>query len=276
MLRIFSFTGQSQHSPELRIVLIGGRELHGNPSNKSATGNIILGKTVFDTSRRTAQSVVRQEEVHGRQVTVVDTPGWWWHYPRENTPELDQIEIRNSVHLCPPGPHAFLLVIPVGIVFSRIFKPALKEHLELFNERVFCRTIVLFTTDAPCSNKHLKDEIRMWPELQWLLRQCGNQKHVLDINNKQDSTQVINLFKKIEAMVAENASSHYSIDSARGNVLREKIEAIAEGALRRVAAVQAKRRRLRALIEGESAFCYINQTLRVFLNNLLADLGISL
>lgn len=276
MLRIFSFTGQSQHSPELRIVLIGGRELHGNPSNKSATGNIILGKTVFDTSRRTAQSVVRQEEVHGRQVTVVDTPGWWWHYPRENTPELDQIEIRNSVHLCPPGPHAFLLVIPVGIVFPRIFKPALKEHLELFNERVFGRTIVLFTTDAPCSNKHLKDEIRMWPELQWLLRQCGNQKHILDISNKQDSTQVINLFKKIEAMVAENASSHYSIDSARGNVLREKIEAIAEGALRRVAAVQAKRRRLRALIEGESAFCYINQTLRVFLNNLLADLGISL
>uniref|UniRef100_A0A3P9BY45 AIG1-type G domain-containing protein n=1 Tax=Maylandia zebra TaxID=106582 RepID=A0A3P9BY45_9CICH len=95
----------SHDSPELRIVLIGGRELTGEPSNKSLSGNIILGQNVFDTSRRTAQSVVGQQEVHGRRVTVVDTPGWWWHYPLENTPKLDQIEIQNSVHLCPPGPH---------------------------------------------------------------------------------------------------------------------------------------------------------------------------
>ncbi len=233
-------------------MLIGGRELNGSPSNKSATGNIILGKSVFDTNIRTAQSVARQQEVHGRQVTVVDTPGWWWHYPRENTPKLDQIEIKNSVYLCPPGPHTFLLVIPVGIEFPWIFKPSLEEHLQLFHEDVFNHTIVLFTADALCSDLSLEYEIRMYPALQWILEQCGNRRHVLNVSNTQDSTQVETLFKKIEAMVAENAGSHYSIDSADGNAVREKMEAMVERASKRFAEVQKKRRKLKALIEGES------------------------
>lgn len=248
-----STCGQSRHPSELRIVLIGGRELNGGPSNKSEAGNIILGQSVFDTSRRTAQSVARQQEVHGRHVTVVDTPGWWWHYPRENTPMLDQIEIRNSVHLCPPGPHAFLLVIPVDLTFPDIFRPSLEEHLKLFSERLLDHTIVLFTVDAPFSDKDLEYEISLWPALQWILKQCGKRKHILNISDRQDSTQVIVLFKKIEALIAENAGSHCSTDSADGNALKEKKEAVIERASKRFAEVQTKRRELRALIEGGKA-----------------------
>lgn len=98
-------------------MLIGGGELLCSASYKSLTGNIIMGKRVFETHRRTAQSVVGQQEAHGRHVTVVDTRGWWWHYTQDNTPALDKIEIENSVHLCHPRPHAFLLVIPVGLAF---------------------------------------------------------------------------------------------------------------------------------------------------------------
>lgn len=225
----------------------------GYPSNKSEAGNIILGKSVFETNRRTAQSVVRQQEVHGRQVTVVDTPGWWWHYPRENTPMLDQIEIKNSVHLCPPGPHTFLLVIPVDLEFLEIYRPSLEEHLQLFNERVFDHTIVLFTADSPHGNRSIEHRIRCCPELQWILEQCGNRKHVLNIRDRKNSSQVITLFKKIEAMVAENAlvGSHYSIDSADGEALRAKMEAMVERASKRFAEVQTKRRKLKALIKGE-------------------------
>ncbi|XP_037647235.1 GTPase IMAP family member 8-like isoform X2 [Sebastes umbrosus] len=245
-----STSGQSHQPPELRIVLIGGRELTGSSSNKSASGNIILGHSVFETNRRTAESVVRQQEVHGRQVTVVDTPGWWWHYPRENTPQLDQMEIKYSVHLCPPGPHTFLLVIPVGLIFPEIFKQSLEEHLQLFHEGVFQRTIVLFTVDYPFSEKSLEYEISEWPALQRLLQQCGNRKHLLNISNREDSTQVIKLFKKIEALVAKNGGSHYSIDSAEGNALREKMATMVERASKRFAEVQTKRRELKALIEG--------------------------
>ncbi|XP_042361031.1 GTPase IMAP family member 8-like [Plectropomus leopardus] len=246
----FTTSGHSQQPPEFRIVLIGGRELNGDPSNKSEAGNIILGKSVFDTSRRTAHSVARQQEVHGRQVTVVDTPGWWWHYPQENTPKLDQIEIRNSVHLCPPGPHVFLLVIPIELTFPKIFKPSLEEHLQLFPGGVFDHTIVLFTADAPCNYKNVQHVISLWPALQWVLKQCGNRKHVLNISDRQDSTQVITLFKKIEVMMAENAGSHFSVDRVEGNALKEELEEMAERATTRFAEVETKRRKLRALIEG--------------------------
>ncbi|XP_068574776.1 GTPase IMAP family member 8-like [Cebidichthys violaceus] len=245
-----STSGQSPHSPELRIVLVGGRELTGSPSNKSAAGNIILGKRVFETHRRTAQSVVRQQQVHGRHVTVVDTPGWWWHYPRDNTPQLDQIEIKNSVHMCPPGPHAFLLVIPAGSLFLDIFKRSLEEHMHLFPKGVSDHTIVLFTAEGPLSGKELESKISPWPALQRVLKQCGNRKHVLNINDRRDSTQVQTLFEKIEAMVSRKAGGHYSIDSADGKALREKIEAMVERAFKRFVEVRTKRRKLKALIEG--------------------------
>lgn len=174
-------------------MLIGGSELRGNPSNKSATGNIILRKSA---NRRTAQCDVGQQKVHDRQVTVVDTPGWWWHYPLENTPKLDQLEIRNSIHMCTPGPHAFLLVIPLSSIFPQIFKVSLEEHLKLFLKNVFNHTIVLFTACAPHSNKTLEHQISKWPALKWILEQCGNRKHVLNINNTQDSTQVKNAFQE--------------------------------------------------------------------------------
>lgn len=237
-------------------MLVGGRVLSSDPSFKSTAGNIVLGKRVFETNRRTAQSVVRQREVHGRRVTVVDTPGWWCHYPRENTPELDQIEIKNSVHLCPPGPHIFLLVIPLEEAFPDIFKESLEEHMQLFNKGVFDQTIVLFTVDDPCKTR-LKYDIPCWPALQMILQQCGNRKHVFNISNHQDRTQVTTLFQKMEAMVAQNAAGHCYIDAADGSALREKMEAIVERASKRFAEVQAKRRKLKALIEGKSEMSLI-------------------
>ncbi|KAM3863859.1 LOW QUALITY PROTEIN: GTPase IMAP family member 8-like [Diretmus argenteus] len=245
-----SNSGQSHHCPELRIVLIGGKELLGPPYNKSATGNTILGKHVFETNRRTAQSVVRQQEVHGRLLTVVDTPGWWCHYPRENTPKLDQLEIMNSVYLCPPEPNAFLLVIRVGSMFPEIFKKTLQEHLQMFHEKVFNHTIVLFSAEAPCSHRRLNAYIMEWPALQWLLHQCGNRKHVLITKNSLDSIQVTMLLEKIEEMVAENGGSQYYVDRATGKSLGEKMQALKMRARRRFAEVRIQRTKLRAVIEG--------------------------
>uniref|UniRef100_A0A3Q2E8D3 AIG1-type G domain-containing protein n=1 Tax=Cyprinodon variegatus TaxID=28743 RepID=A0A3Q2E8D3_CYPVA len=199
----------SRPATELRIVLIGGRD-NKHSSGKSSAGNIILGHNVFDTSRRTAQSEARQQEVLGRRLTVVDTPGWWWNFPREETPKLDQIEIQNSVHLCPPGPHVFLLVIPVGLYFFNLVKPSLKEHLELFKADVFSHTIVLFTAVHPYSDETIESKIRRSPFLQWILQQCGNRKHVLNISNRKDRDQVKMLLEKIEAMIEQNRGRHCS------------------------------------------------------------------
>ncbi|XP_041634024.1 GTPase IMAP family member 8-like [Cheilinus undulatus] len=241
---------RSPSCPELRIVLVGGEELNGQSSTISETGNIILGQHVFETDRRTAQSVVRQQEVHGRRVTVVNTPHWFWHYPRENTALLDQMEIQNSVHLCPPGPHAFLLVIPIGVPFIPVIKLSLMEHLQLFHEEFFKHTIMVFTVERPSFKRFVEEDIGFWPDLLWVLQQCGNRKHALNIRDQQDGTQVQTLLEKIEAMVVENAGRAYSVDAAEGRALTEKMKTIAERASKRFSEVQRRRRTLRALIQG--------------------------
>uniref|UniRef100_A0A3B3YA11 AIG1-type G domain-containing protein n=1 Tax=Poecilia mexicana TaxID=48701 RepID=A0A3B3YA11_9TELE len=218
-----SSPAQSNHSTELRIVLIGGRESNGGLKGKSSAGNFILGQNVFNTSRRTAQSEAKQQEVFSRRVTVVDTPGWWWVYPREDTPKLDQIEIQNSVHLCPPGPHVFLLVIPVSLHLPELVKASLKQHLELLNADVFSHTIVLFTAVAPCSDEEIEFRIRRNPVLQWILQQCGNRKHFLNISNREDRDQVKKLLEKIETLITNNGFRHCSVDRSQGETLRKEM-----------------------------------------------------
>src|SRR4029434_4110261 len=133
-------TGKSPPLSEFRVVLLGFRN-----GGKSLSGNTILGREEFDLKRRTAQSVKRQGEVTGRQVTVVEAPGWWNNFNLKDTPELTKQEILLSVSLCPPGPHALLLVIRVDLSISKVNGSTLQEHVELLGESVWSHTMVLFT-----------------------------------------------------------------------------------------------------------------------------------
>uniref|UniRef100_A0A3P9MWG7 GTPase IMAP family member 8 n=1 Tax=Poecilia reticulata TaxID=8081 RepID=A0A3P9MWG7_POERE len=242
-------SAQIHPATELRIVLIGGR-YNDLLSGKSSAGNFILGQNVFDTSRRTAQSEARQQEVFSRRVTVVDTPGWWWNGLTEEAPKLDQIEIQNSVHLCPPGPHVFLLVIPFGLNLCQDLKSSLKQHLELFNADVFSHTIVLITAVNPYSDEKIESKIRRSPVLQWILQQCGNRKHFLNISNREDRDQVKKLLEKIETLITNNGFRHCSVDRSQGEALREEMRDLTERASKRFEQVQKQRNKLKLQIEG--------------------------
>uniref|UniRef100_A0A3P9MWH6 AIG1-type G domain-containing protein n=1 Tax=Poecilia reticulata TaxID=8081 RepID=A0A3P9MWH6_POERE len=244
-----SNSAQSHPVTDLRIVLIGGRH-NDILSGKSSAGNFILGQNVFDTSRRTAQSEVRQQEVFSRRVTVVDTPGWWWFWHREDTPKLNQIEIQNSVHLCPPGPHVFLLAIPVDLYLPQWVKASLKQHLKLFNADVFSHTIVLFTAVAPSTYDEKKSRIRRSPTLQWILQQCGNRKHFLNISNREDRDQVKKLLEKIETLITNNGFRHCSVDRSQGETLRKEMRDLTERASKMFDQVQKQRNKLKLQIEG--------------------------
>ncbi|KAG9283499.1 GTPase IMAP family member 4-like [Astyanax mexicanus] len=181
--------------PELRVVLLGWRW-----PGKSLTGNTILGREEFHLERASEFSVKRETEVDGRKVTIVDTPGW---FSAQTTPASYQEEMVRSMTMCSPGPHAFLLVIPVGM-FTETDRVRIEENLALFGPDVWRHTLVVFTwaevlRDRPIE-RHIRREGR---ELQWVVDKCKKRYHVINNHIFGEHPQLPLLMEKIEKIVAE-------------------------------------------------------------------------
>ncbi|XP_069054225.1 GTPase IMAP family member 4-like [Lepisosteus oculatus] len=204
-----------QRLSEIRIVLLGERL-----SEKSSAGNTILGREEFVTEGVTEECVKREGEVAGRQITVVDTPGYS-SFPRiiRTDPQHVREEVVRSVSLCPPGPHALLLVIDLD---SATDWRSVKKYLELLSERVWRHTIVLFTWGDTLRDITIEQHIeREGKKLQYLVEKCGNRYHVLNNKNRGDRTQVTELLEKIEDMVAGNYGLYFTTDIKEINTERE-------------------------------------------------------
>ncbi|KAJ8358148.1 hypothetical protein AAFF_G00030070, partial [Aldrovandia affinis] len=186
----------------------------------------------------------------GRQVTVVDTPGWWSTSSVKDTRELDKEEIVHSVSLCPPGPYALFLVIDVSSSFTESHRRPVEEHLELLSERVWRHTIVLFTRGDWLGDTTIEQHIETEGKaLQWLVEKCGNRYHVLNNENRGDGTQVTELLEKIEEMVAGHGGCHYEMERMLLQEVEEKRRTVEERVEQRMMKVQKQRKALRALFE---------------------------
>ncbi|XP_062399834.1 GTPase IMAP family member 9-like [Sardina pilchardus] len=229
----------------MRIVLLGNRA-----AGKSSSGNTILGREEFDTSERTAECVKRNGETAGKNITVVEAPGWCKDCTVEQTPERDIREIVLSVSLCPPGPHAILLVINVSHTFTETHRRAVQEHMELLGERVWSHTIVLFTWGIWLGDTTIEQHIESEGEaLQWVVEKCGNRYHVVE-NEKSEGGQVTELLEKIEEMVAGNRGYPFDININLSEKLHENKKKDVKRATKRHMKVQKKRQSLRSLAGG--------------------------
>ncbi|XP_016300224.1 GTPase IMAP family member 5-like [Sinocyclocheilus anshuiensis] len=177
-----------------------------------------LDNTCSDKSAQVAELLQKVEEMvqenqgwfFGRHLTVVDTPGWDWSSV-QRTPSNIRKEIKLGAGLLHPGPHALLLVIPVVSTLTPKKRQALKSHLEMFGEEACQHTLVLFSCGDWLYGTSIEDHIqRDGGELLKLMQHCWNCYHVLDCTKaSKDRSQVTELLRKIEEMVAENGEKPF-------------------------------------------------------------------
>lgn len=188
---------------------------------KSAVGNTILGQKRF-RSRPSSQSVTESCEKAvtqwgDRVVSVVDTPGI---LDTEKTNEFIKSEIVKCVKKSCPGPHVFLLVVQAGR-FTREEKNSVEALQELFGPQANQYMIVLFTRGDDLKGTTIQQYVTEGDhDLRRVIQRCGNRFHVFN-NTSRDRTQVVELIRKIDDMVAANGGAYYTdamfkeVDAAR-------------------------------------------------------------
>ncbi|XP_040918279.1 GTPase IMAP family member 7 isoform X2 [Toxotes jaculatrix] len=194
---------------ELRLVVLG-RPGAGKRSAVCA----ILG--LQDCEEGTDGAVTQEcrkhrGEVAGRQMVVVSSPAW---FGSNCNPEERKKHISTFIALSSPGPHAFLLCVPVNQPADGEAK-ALAVLMKLFGPSAVSRnTIMLFThMEELEEDEQLEEYLATWrKDLQELVERCGDRYHTLETRSgdSEERKAVEELLEKVEQMAKENGTQHLS------------------------------------------------------------------
>lgn len=190
----------------------------------------------------------------------MDTPGWEWYYSANGTPAWVTQETVRSVSLCPPGPHAILLVLRSRASVTHDFARQAERHLSMLgaNGSAWQRTMLVVTR----GDEHTQSSATVAAEttaereaFRELLQKCGGRCHVMENRRRatDDRQQVAELMGKLEEMVA--AAGGGPLEASGAPLLGLEAESRRRGRERRKKQrqmeAQAQRSCIRAVLSSE-------------------------
>ncbi|XP_027019352.2 WD repeat-containing protein 87-like isoform X2 [Tachysurus fulvidraco] len=178
---------------ELRFILLGK-----SVSDTSSVGNLLLGRSVFETEHP-LHSVELQcervrEHVKGRYITIINAPHLF-----DQTFSYHQLTlcIKECVSLSAPGPHVIMLIVEPES-FSETDKRRADKILSSLSEDAHKYTMVITTKNIEIGSSVDPVEENV---IQKIIAEC-NYRHL----TFSGCTQA-NLVEKVEEMVKENKGS---------------------------------------------------------------------
>ncbi|KAE8292509.1 GTPase IMAP family member 8 [Larimichthys crocea] len=172
--------------PALNLVLCGR-----TGAGKTSAAKAILGQTEFPSVSNSSECVKHQGEVCGRWVSLVELPALYGK-PQEAVME----ESLRCISLCDPeGVHAFILVLPVGPLTDED-KGELKTIQNTFSSRVDDFTMILFTVESDPTAPAVVNFVQENKDIQELRQSCGGRYVVLNIKDKQQIPELLDMVEK--------------------------------------------------------------------------------
>lgn len=190
---------------ELRLVVLGRAG-----AGKTSAVSTILGLEQDGAALSHEECSKHTGQTAGRQVTVVSSSDW---FGSSCIPENRKRQLCSLLALSSPGPHAFLLCVPLNQPADGEAK-ALDVLEQLLGTAVIQNnTVVLFThTEELDQEETLEDYLVTWrKDLTELVRRCGDRYHTLETKGKADTKEAIReLLDKVDQAVRESGTEQFS------------------------------------------------------------------